>query len=187
MKCKKCNSRNWEIKKTFSDYGSLPTVGYYFRCINCGEASGTSFSYEKAKEQAEKYMLTNEDLNKDIYCGGKETEGKEPYDMIPEICVREILCKGYCYSWVDIYDKTKKDSKIESFKQILEVLKFGAKKYGRDSWKFVDDAQEKYSAAFLRHMQHDFNDIDEESGLPHGWHALCNCIFLLWFEIQSSD
>ncbi len=35
---------------------------------------------------------------------------------------------------------------------IAEVLTFGAKKYSRDNWKKVDDLENRYMDALLRHL-----------------------------------
>ena len=63
---------------------------------------------------------------------------------------------------------------------IARVREYGDKKYGSsDSWKQVEP--QRYVDALLRHalaFASDINSIDEESGLPHLWHAACNAAFL---------
>ena len=65
---------------------------------------------------------------------------------------------------------------------------YGLEKYKSEgSWKEVENAQDRYWAAMQRHVDACFNDeeLDPESGLPHLSHALCNIMFLLWFEIME--
>ncbi len=54
------------------------------------------------------------------------------------------------------------------------IAQMGAKKYGRNNWKLakLEDVG-RYYAAMLRHQEAERDGIylDEESGLPHGWHA----------------
>lgn len=67
---------------------------------------------------------------------------------------------------------------------VVQVLTMGAFKYARDNWKAVKDGRNRYYAATLRHLKEwqEGKTNDPESGLPHLAHAMCNLIFLLWFE-----
>ncbi len=61
-----------------------------------------------------------------------------------------------------------------------KVMGFGAEKYGPWNWLAVDNAEERYLAALLRHLaMHQAGElIDPESGQKHIDHALCNMLFL---------
>jgi len=65
---------------------------------------------------------------------------------------------------------------------VVDVLTFGAKKYSPDNWKKVD--VEKYKSAVMRHLSAWFqgNKVDEEDGASHLAHAICNLLFLMWFD-----
>lgn len=67
--------------------------------------------------------------------------------------------------------------------KIVNVLTFGLKKYSEESWKKVDQAEKRYYAALMRHMDawRNGEKIDSESGLSHLAHASCCLIFLMWF------
>jgi len=70
---------------------------------------------------------------------------------------------------------------------VEEVLQFGAKKYEPDGWKSVENAEQRYWNAFVKYNSYRdailyMDSVDEESDLPHANHALCNLVFLLWFE-----
>ena len=59
------------------------------------------------------------------------------------------------------------------------VLTYGAKKYEPNSWQRVE--RERYVGALLRHFVAYMNNPtgrDEESGLMHIEHVLCNAAFL---------
>jgi len=71
-------------------------------------------------------------------------------------------------------------------KEIVEVLTFGAEKYSPGGWQKGEffDSQDRYFAAALRHLE-EFQSgkrVDEESGLSPLAHALCNIMFVLWYE-----
>lgn len=64
---------------------------------------------------------------------------------------------------------------------IARIREYGVEKYGdSDSWKCVPDAERRYKDALLRHILAWSNgeECDEESGLPHFDHAMCNMMFL---------
>jgi hypothetical protein len=72
---------------------------------------------------------------------------------------------------------------------VARVLTFGAQKYAADSWQTVDDAEVRYFSAMIRHHCHHYLDgefYDEESGLPHWAHFLCNAVFIAWFMSRKA-
>ena len=77
---------------------------------------------------------------------------------------------------------------IECVEDIVKILTFGAKKYAPDNWKIVNDAENRYYSALMRHIStwRQGEKIDPESGLNHLSHALCNLIFLLWLDKQNN-
>jgi hypothetical protein len=76
---------------------------------------------------------------------------------------------------------------IDCVEDVVKILSFGAKKYGKENWKELDDFEDRYYAALMRHIVEwrKGNTIDEESGLSHLSHAMCNLVFLLWKEKQK--
>lgn len=72
-----------------------------------------------------------------------------------------------------------KDTNI-AIKKINEVLTYGANKYAPGNWKFVEP--DRYKSAFFRHFNafYDGESRDEESGLLHLAHAMCNAMFLTY-------
>jgi hypothetical protein len=72
-------------------------------------------------------------------------------------------------------------SALEKLAKAVDVLGFGAKKYGRDSWRLVPDAIDRYYSAAMRHLaaMATGETHDPESGLEHLGHFACNVLFLL--------
>lgn len=73
---------------------------------------------------------------------------------------------------------------------VVRVLEFGKWKYGKwGGWQGVDNAVERYTDAFFRHVadlsEYGLSHTDEESGLPTLAHAVCDGVFLLWFTVKS--
>lgn len=67
---------------------------------------------------------------------------------------------------------------------IAEVREYGVKKYGaRESWREV--SVERYRDALYRHLLlylADPQGVDEESGIKHYKHLLCNAAFIAELE-----
>ena len=72
---------------------------------------------------------------------------------------------------------------------IARVREYGVKKYkDPENWRRVEI--ERYRDAFYRHWVAYLDDpkgVDEESGLPHLWHAECNMAFIAELESLSED
>lgn len=63
---------------------------------------------------------------------------------------------------------------------IAKIMEYGMTKYGKDTWQTV--SPRRYLDAALRHLdaiQDDWDAKDEESGLPHTFHALCNLAYIV--------
>jgi hypothetical protein len=84
------------------------------------------------------------------------------------------------------YDKDKLRLDLippEAIIAIGSVLTFGAKKYNPRNWEKGMDWGRVY-AALQRHLTawQAGETNDEESGMPHLWHAACCIVFLLTYE-----
>lgn len=85
------------------------------------------------------------------------------------------------------YDQDKPDWSLIDLSiigQIVDVLTFGKAKYGKDNWRHLENANDRYFAAMLRHLSARQNGEfkDPESGLPHLAHAACCLFFMMWFD-----
>lgn len=72
----------------------------------------------------------------------------------------------------------------QPIEDLVRVLTAGAAKYGDSNWKQVENAENRYYAAMLRHVQawRQGEKQDKEDGLPHLAHAMCCLMFLMWIE-----
>lgn len=70
----------------------------------------------------------------------------------------------------------------KQLEDVVQVLGFGADKYGEGNWREVPDMEPRYFSAAMRHMLawRDGELSDRESGFPHLAHAICCLIFLMW-------
>lgn len=67
----------------------------------------------------------------------------------------------------------------ECYISLGKILTYGANKYGPNCWQSVEP--KRYVGALLRHLTAyliDPTSVDEESGLLHIDHLLCNAMFL---------
>jgi predicted GNAT superfamily acetyltransferase len=73
---------------------------------------------------------------------------------------------------------------LNPIRQVVEVLTFGAKKYEPNNWQNVKDGINRYYGATLRHITdwREGEKLDQESGIHHLAHAICNLIYIIWIE-----
>lgn len=75
---------------------------------------------------------------------------------------------------------------------VVKVLMKGAEKYSRGNWKNCDDIN-RYKDALMRHVtayiKGEKIDIKAKGGddLPHLAHAICNCLFLMYFDEMEDE
>ena len=77
---------------------------------------------------------------------------------------------------------------FEQLRDVVKVLMLGAEKYSPDNWKKCDDVT-RYKDALMRHVVSYVtgDKTDKESGLSHLAHAICNCLFLMWFDDRKEE
>ena len=78
---------------------------------------------------------------------------------------------------------------LGALQDVVKVLEFGAKKYAPDNWKYVDQAEERYWNAAMRHIiaYKLESPTDSETGLSHLAHAICCLLFLINFDNQENN
>ena len=76
----------------------------------------------------------------------------------------------------------------DGLEEIVKVLQYGAKKYGRDNWKLCND-KNRYIDALYRHLEayRAGEMLDKDTNLHHLAHLACNAIFLLYFSKQDKE
>ncbi len=75
---------------------------------------------------------------------------------------------------------------LDAIEEAVKVLTFGATKYSRDNWKNLK--RNRVYAAIFRHLkayQDNPDKLDDETGMLHVSHALCEMIFLTWMIINN--
>ena len=72
---------------------------------------------------------------------------------------------------------------------VVEVITFGATKYGERNWQELKNARARYFAALHRHVSawESGERLDKETGLPHLAHATTNALFLMWFDWKEGS
>lgn len=80
------------------------------------------------------------------------------------------------------FDQNKPDYSLVPFgalDEVVRVLTYGANKYDRFNWQFVED--HRYQAAALRHISAYMQgeEFDPETDYSHLAHAICNLLFLM--------
>lgn len=92
--------------------------------------------------------------------GRKEDDGKLRYHVMPDAAEHEVI----------------------------EVLNFGADKYGEHNWKNVKPLNTRYYNAMRRHVSafRQGERVDPDSGKHHLAHAVCCLLFMLENDIQES-
>ena len=114
----------------------------------------------------------------------KKKEGEELLEIITN--------NGKTFSEGRKYDYEKPQLYLLPPKTLYEVgkvLTFGAEKYDPHNWRKVDDLQNRYSSAAMRHiLAHiDGENLDEETGLSHLAHAICCLMFKLEDELIAKS
>ena len=90
------------------------------------------------------------------------------------------------------HDKGKLDWTLLPFRQVAHVvnaLGYGERKYSRDNWKRVDQPRTRYLAAAFRHLVARLcgEKRDPESGEYHLAQAVCNLLFVMYFDDEEMD
>lgn len=75
-----------------------------------------------------------------------------------------------------------------AFMEMAKLSTFGAGKYSRGGWKEVPEAEERYTAALVRHLLSESKgEIDDETGLLHATAVLWNAAARLMFILERRD
>ena len=77
---------------------------------------------------------------------------------------------------------------FEQLEDVVKVLMNGAKKYAVDNWKKCNDTK-RYEDALMRHVVAYFkgDKVDSDDNISHLAHAVCNCLFLMYFDKEKKQ
>lgn len=78
---------------------------------------------------------------------------------------------------------------LGALQDVVKVLEFGAKKYAPDNWKYVDQAEERYWNAAMRHIvaYKLESPTDSETGLSHLAHAVCCLLYIQQLDKEENN
>lgn len=121
------------------------------------------------------------DPNEDTGCAREHLHHLDEPGTECEICGRFARLKDF---WGKKFDDGKTQyhlMPVTALETVNRVLMHGAQKYGDGNWRNVENAEQRYFNAAMRHMQAWLNneETDPESGLPHLAYAVCSLMFLV--------
>jgi hypothetical protein len=71
---------------------------------------------------------------------------------------------------------------------IATVADYGSRKYTRNGWEHVPEGEERYEDAKWRHLlMGQMEENDQESGLPHAWHAAWGVLATLELQLRKQE
>lgn len=69
---------------------------------------------------------------------------------------------------------------------VLDVATFGANKYTRGGWQYVENGVERYTDAMFRHLlKEPLESVDIDSGLAHDAHVAWNALSRLELRLRG--
>lgn len=73
--------------------------------------------------------------------------------------------------------------------QMVDVLTDGAEKYEEDNWKLIDNPEQRYFSALMRHLSawKQGEKIDKDDGRSHMAHVMANAMFLIYFDDKEKS
>jgi len=74
----------------------------------------------------------------------------------------------------------------KALEAIGEVATFGAKKYSEGGWQYVQDGENRYTSAMIRHLLKErWEENDTDSNLSHKAHLAWNALARLELSIRK--
>lgn len=76
---------------------------------------------------------------------------------------------------------------LKSIKAVAELMTKALEKYpNKDNWKHIENGEERYLNALLRHLTdiQEGEEIDRETGLPHAYAVGANALFYLYHYLK---
>ncbi len=179
VQCTKCNSLSRTFVKRDENYVPImPTVIAKKNCSSCGKNSWYYLNENQIIETSRKIMELNNELEKTTIVYEEVIELEDDKTALEQI-----------HDLQNFNDqKIKADNgKLElslvptqAIKDIAEVRQYGNKKYtDSESWRRV--RPQRYVNALYRHLLAIIEDptgVDQESGIEHYKHLVCNAAFL---------
>lgn len=74
----------------------------------------------------------------------------------------------------------------EVLPELCKIYEFGTNKYGVGNWKKVEDGENRFKNALIRHFLSN-KKYDYETGVLETAHVAYNALMVLWFELQRGN
>lgn len=148
----------WEIRPIVSPFFEPP------------HASGVAGSAEKARSAALEVLET--------------LLAEQPAPKVSGV----LLSEGFEHTaWTHKADAGKLPwhlVPLAALEEVVRIYEFGLRKYGLNTWQLVENPQDRYWSAIVRHLVawKQGEQRDSESGLHHLAHAAWGCLALMWFD-----
>lgn len=72
----------------------------------------------------------------------------------------------------------------EVLPELCKIYEFGTNKYGESNWKKVENGENRFKNALIRHFLSN-KKYDDETGVLETAHVAYNALMVLWFELQE--
>ena len=72
----------------------------------------------------------------------------------------------------------------EVLPELCKIYEFGTNKYGEGNWKKVENGENRFKNAMMRHFLSN-RRYDQETGFLETAHVAYNALMILWFELQE--
>lgn len=131
------------------------------------------------------WQYITSDQNDMVIFGTKEIAQEYLADALPEYVIVEIAQQEAHHH--GHATKPRVDLIDPSFQMgLARVLSYGAKKYSPDNWRYGSKWSKRYASA-QRHMLEwqAGNDVDEETGENHLYHAAANIMILAYWQFTG--
>lgn len=75
-----------------------------------------------------------------------------------------------------------------SLEEVARVWEYGTRKYAKSNWKHLENAENRYTDAMLRHLlQEEKELLDKETELLHAAHVAWNALARLYFIVNQLE
>lgn len=132
-----------------------------------------------------RYFHKNEEIDERLY-----KELLERHRCTPDLNIKQEGVRGLKH---DFSKPQMSLLPMKDLEGVVRVLEFGAKKYARGDWQYVENGAFRYLDAGLRHSGEltdattieELRILDPESRLPAIDHAICSLIFARHFIFKD--
>ena len=71
----------------------------------------------------------------------------------------------------------------EPLLELCKIYEFGRNKYGLGNWQQLENGQERFDNALMRHFLKE--GLDDETNVSHVAHVAFNALMVLWYDLHK--